>query len=133
MGALPEVFERLPLWMATVFFGALTVWLWLDTMRQIVNWRRSTATLLRYWITRADGQRMFHPVVRFQADDGQTITAISSWGSWRRPWQVGAQLHIRYDRGSPPRVEIACFANTWGLALTTLILALGSAALLLGL
>jgi hypothetical protein len=85
-------------------------------------WPRVSARVVRYWITRSedrpDGQRFFHPVVRFVTADGRAVITISSWGSWRRPWPVGQVVSVHYNRTNPRCAEIRCFANVWQMPLT---------------
>jgi hypothetical protein len=89
-----------------------------------VWWPKTSARIVRYWTTgRKDepgGQRFYHPVVKFETADGRAVVAISSWGSWRRPWPVGRLVSVHYNPTNPRWVEIRCFANLWGIPLTLL-------------
>jgi hypothetical protein len=82
------------------------------------------AVILRHWIARSDdepnGQRFFHPVVRFETEDGSKVISISNWGSWRKPGAVGSVVQVRYNPSNPRWAEINCVANVWGIPLTVL-------------
>ena len=84
----------------------------------MATWPRADATVLRYY-KNAGGEGVFyHPVYMFSTLDGQTVIAISSWGSWRRPWARGAALRVAYCPANPRRTEVQCFANNWGISAT---------------
>jgi len=84
-------------------------------------WPRASARIMRYWITRSEdkprGQRFFHPMIKFETADGRPVVAISSWGSWRRPWPVGRLVCVHYNPTNPRWAEIRCFENAWGMPL----------------
>lgn len=105
--------------MAAVAIGG---WAVFHAVRQTFWWPKASARVLRYWITRRGdepaGQPFFHPPVRFETENGRSVTAISSWGSWRRPWPIGHIVSVRYNPNIPRRAEITCTANVWGLPLT---------------
>jgi hypothetical protein len=113
---------------AVAVFGmaALAVggWAVFHAVRQTFWWPKASARILRYWITRSsdepEGQRFFHPVVRFETEDGRSVTTISSWGSWRRPWPIGHIVSVHYDPINPRRAEVTCIANVWGIPLTVM-------------
>ena len=84
----------------------------------IASWPCVDATILRYRKSRGNEGVFYHPVYRFSALDGQSVVAISPWGSWRRPWQRGATVPVRYCPSNPRRTEIQCLANKWGPAAT---------------
>ena len=84
----------------------------------IVRWPCVDATVLRYRKAKGNEGVFYHPVYRFRTLDGQSIVAISSWGSWRRPWQHGATVPVRYCPTNPRRTEVDCLANHWGMAAT---------------
>ena len=91
-------------------------WLW-----QIVRWPRVQAQIVRYRITRSNGnhgQRFYHPVYRFRTIEGRPLVGLSMWGSWRRPWPRGSLVWIRYHPDNPRRTAIQCFATSWGVVLT---------------
>jgi hypothetical protein len=95
-------------------------------VRQLLLWPKVTAKILRYSISRSegepDGQRFFHPVFRFTTTDGRQITTISSTGSWRRLWPADRAVQVRYSPTNPQWAEISCFTHLWTLPLTSLIL-----------
>lgn len=103
-------------------------------VRRTFWWPKASARIVRYWITRSedkpDGQKFFHPVVKFDTADGRVAVAISSWGSWRRPWPVGHAVSVHYNPTNPARAEIHCFANMWGPLLTCVALLVFSLVLL---
>jgi hypothetical protein len=105
--------------MAAVALGG---WAVFHAVRQTFWWPKASARILRYWITRSgdepEGQPFFHPVVRFETEDGCLVTTISSWGSWRRPWPIGHIVSVRYHPNNPRRAEVTCIANVWGIPLT---------------
>lgn len=89
-------------------------------------WPIVSGRVLRYWITRGDGQRFHHPVVQFEIDGGATVVAISNHGTWNRPWEPGEQILLRYCPENPRHVEIDSFHDNWGLLLTVLgLIAMG--------
>ena len=77
-------------------FVALGLWSGWHAVRVTLLWPKTSALVARYCIKRSEdrptGQRFFHPVLRFQTPTGQHVVAISSWSSWRRPWNAGQQL-----------------------------------------
>lgn len=93
-------------------------------IQQILCWPKVHGEIVRYWITRSenqpDGQQFYHPVVRFKTTDGKPVLAISSWGSWRAPWNVGSIVPVRYHPDHPRWMEIQCFASLWGIPFTLL-------------
>ena len=97
-------------------------WSTFHAVRLTFWWPKASAQVVRYWITRSedrsDGQRFFHPVIRFETADGRAVTTISSWGWWRRPWPVGHTVSVHYNPTNPWRAEIRCFANMWQMPLT---------------
>ena len=99
-------------------------WAAYHAVRLTFWWPKTSARIVRYWITRSedkpDGQRFYHPVVKFETADGRAVVAISSWGSWRRPWPVGRLVSVHYNPTNPRWAEIRCFANVWGIPLTLL-------------
>lgn len=99
-------------------------WGTFHAVRQLLFWPYTRATIVRYWIRRdSEGrQRFYFPVMRFCTDDGDGVTTISSWGSWRRPWPVGTGVVVRYNPRDPRWAEISCFANLWGIPLTCIAL-----------
>jgi len=122
-------------WLLTAFIAIFTAivgvamvgvgtWSAYHAVRVTFWWANASARIVRYWITRSedkpDGQRFFHPVVTFETSDGRVVVAISSWGSWRRPWQVGRIVSVHYNPTNPRWAEIRCFANVWGMPLTFL-------------
>ena len=96
-------------------------WSTFHAVRLTFWWPRASARIVRYWITRSedqpDGQRFFHPVVRFETADGRAVITISSWGCWRRPWPVGHIVSVHYNPTNPRWAEIRCFANVWQMPL----------------
>jgi magnesium-transporting ATPase (P-type) len=99
------------------------------------RWPKVQAEVLRYRLTRSDGehgQPFFHPVFRFTTLDGQTVTGLSPWGSWRRPWPRGSRVTVRYCLSNPRRTEIECFANNWGIACTLVGIIVGAWAVIYG-
>jgi len=120
-------------WLLTAFRAIVTTivgvvivgvggWSAYHAVRLTFRWPKTSARIVRYWITRSEdkpnGQRFFHPVVKFQTADGRVVVAISSWGSWRRPWPVGRIVSVHYNPANPRWAEICCFANVWGMPLT---------------
>ena len=101
---------------------AVGVWSGFHAVKTTFWWPNASARIVRYWITRSEdkpnGQRFFHPVVRFETADGRPVAAISAWGSWRRPWPVGRIVSVHYDPTNPRRAEIRCFVNLWQMPLT---------------
>ena len=100
---------------------AVGVWSGYHAVKMTFWWPKASARIVRYWITRSedkpDGQRFFHPVVKFETADGRPVVAISSWGSWRRPWPVGCIVSVHYNPTNPRWAEIRCFANLWQMPL----------------
>lgn len=109
------------------------VWQIFHALRQIRSWPKVDAVVLRYWITRsegkADGQRFYHPVLRFKTVDGHDVTAISPSGHWRRTWKSGDRLFVRYNPEKPIWTEIASIWNLWGIPLLYIGLPVGIAML----
>jgi hypothetical protein len=101
---------------------AVGVWSGFHAVKTTFWWPKASARIERYWITRSEdkpnGQRFFHPVVKFETAEGSPVVAISAWGSWRRPWPVGRIVSMHYDPTNPRRAEIRCFANLWQMPLT---------------
>lgn len=97
-------------------------WSAFHAVRLTFWWPKTSAEIVRYWITRSEdkpnGQRFFHPVVKFETAGGRRVVAISSWGSWRRPWPVGRIVFVHYNPGNPSWAEIRCFASVWQMPLT---------------
>jgi hypothetical protein len=87
-------------------------------LRQIMYWPKVKAVVLRYWITRSEGkpegQRFYHPVLRFKTVDGRDVTSISSSGHWCKTWQNGDTLLVRYNPEKPQWTEIDTLWNLWG-------------------
>lgn len=108
--------------------GCLGVW---HAVRQIFQWPKASAEVVRYWIVRREGepngQRFFRAVLRFTTIDGRVVTTISTHGHWRKRWAIGTVLKVRYDPRNPRWAEICCFADVWGISLVAFALALGSA------
>jgi hypothetical protein len=99
-----------------------------ETARRLfvrLRWPLARAIVLRYRLSNGDGGRFYHPVYRFTTGSGRQVTAISSWGSWRHPWQRGKQIAVRHDPSNPKLSEIQCFGNDWGLVVTCLGLIAG--------
>ncbi|MFN0021392.1 MAG: DUF3592 domain-containing protein [Pirellulaceae bacterium] len=115
--------SALPLFVATIFmlvalaYGGYCLFV-------VFNWPRVSATILRYQKRKGTEGIFFHPVYRFPTMDGQTRVAISSWGSWRKPWARGETVTVRYCPTNPRRSEIQSFGNTWGFVLTFFALGL---------
>ncbi len=93
------------------------------TIYALRRWPRAEATILRYHRSRDDEGTFYMPVYRFSTNQGETVTAVSFSGSWRRPWDRGATVKIRYCPTNPRVTEIDCFINNWGITLTLLGLA----------
>jgi hypothetical protein len=93
------------------------------TMYALTRWPRVEATVLRYHRSRDNEGVAYMPVYRFSTSEGDTVTAISFSGSWRRPWQRGARVTVRYCPTNPRITEIDCFANNWWITLVLLGLA----------
>jgi hypothetical protein len=103
------------------FAGGFT----LHALRQLLFWPKTRATILRYWITRGiDGDRFYHPVLRFWTTEGNAVTTISSTGWWRRRLPAGAFVMVYYDPENPRHVGVSCFADLWGIPATCIGLAL---------
>lgn len=100
-------------------------------LRQIAYWPKVSAVVLRYWITRSEnkpnGQRFYHPVVRFKTVDGRDVTSIAPSGHWCKTWQNGDQLLVRYNPEQPRLVEIDTLWNLWGVPLLFIGLPVGIA------
>ncbi len=105
--------------LAAAGFLGIGGWLVSRTMRQLRFWPKTTATIVRYWISRnSEGQRFYQPVMRFRANEGNASVAISSVGLWRRPWAAGTTVIVRYNPANPRQAQVACFGQLWGLPLT---------------
>ncbi len=95
---------------------------------RIGRWPKVPAKVVFYWIRRnedeSSGHPFYHAVVRFETLDGQETTAVSHCGSWRRKWELGADVHVRYCPTEPHEAEIACFSHTWGPPLALIGLAI---------
>jgi hypothetical protein len=106
----------------TLIITIIACWTFFHAFRQLIFWPKVPARIMRYWITRSDGQRFYHPVVIFETVDGRSATAISPWGSWRKPWPIGHTVSIRYCPDNQRWIEINCIANMWGIPITFLFL-----------
>ena len=60
---------------------------------------------------------MYHPVFVI-LNNTDTSQFTSSWGSWRRPWPIGATIEIWVDPSNAERSEINCFASMYGISST---------------
>jgi hypothetical protein len=90
-------------------------------------WPKALARIERYDVRRSDGrtsQPFYHPVLRFETASGQPVVTISSFGSWRRPWNRGDTVTVHYHPAEPHWAEIATIFNIWGMPLTFLSLAI---------
>ncbi|HEY2412542.1 MAG TPA: DUF3592 domain-containing protein [Pirellulaceae bacterium] len=109
------------------------VWHVFHAVRQIKSWPKVNAVVLRYWITRSedkpDSQRFYHPVLRFKTIEGHDVTSISPSGYWRKTWQKGDCLFVRYNPQKPRWTEIASVWNLWGVPLVMIGLPVGIAML----
>ena len=98
------------------------VWSLIHAVRQIMYWPKTTAVVLRYWVTRSenepDGQRFYHPVLKFKTSDDQNLIAISPSGYWRKTWSTGSVVAVRYNPENPRWTEIASLWNLWAIPLT---------------
>ena len=118
----------------TLFVGSILTlvgsWLLYHAVRQTLFWPKAAATMLRYCIKRSeghpDGQPFYYAVLRFETRGGQTITTMSNCGSWRRPWERGSSVTVRYNPANPRWAELATFANVWAMPLVFLVLAAGA-------
>ena len=116
MAVLPAIFGIILMMGGLAYAG---YWIFV-----VLRWPSAKATVLRYWKTRGDEGTHYCPVYRFQTQDGKTHTAISNWGSWRRPWERGAIVTVRYCPESPRRTEIQAPGNSLGIIFTLVALAL---------
>jgi hypothetical protein len=122
--------DGLVLVLVVTIMPAATCWSFYHAIRQTRFWPQASAVVLRYCIKRHEGQAFFHPVLRFELPDSSSITTISNWGSWRRPWKNGDAVTVRYDPSNPRKAEIATFWVAWGLPLTCLTLTIGGVLLM---
>jgi hypothetical protein len=100
-------------------------------LRQIASWPKVNAVVLRYWITRSEGkpegQRFYHPVLRFKTIDGRDVTSISPSGHWRKTWRTGDHLLVRYNPEKPQWTEMDTLWNLWGIPLLSIGIPVGVA------
>ena len=117
-----DIFGTIVGCVVAILFLAVGTWSVYHAFRLTFWWPKTSARIMRYWITRSEGkphgQKFYHPVVRFEVAGGSRVTTISSWGSWRRKWPVGRTVIVHYNPANPRWAEIRCIASVWGIPLT---------------
>lgn len=102
-------------------------------MGLVILWRRidlfifgcrASGTFVR-WESRGIRRQYFHPVVSFQAHDGQTYEFIGGPGGTRKKQK--SSYHVLYPAEKPEKAMTHCFLSYWAAPPMFFILAAGTA------
>jgi hypothetical protein len=116
-------------WVWRVFFAggiaALVagVLLLVHTARFVADAERATGTVVDLSVeTDADGDEIFHPVVRFVTTESEEIEFVSSTGSVPPAHSPGDLVEVLYDPNDPSDAKLSGFFDLWLFPLLPVVL-----------
>jgi hypothetical protein len=95
-------------------------WLFLRRPR-----RNALGTIIDYRRISDEGGQLSRPIIRFEADDGQTIEFTNAWGWRSRELAVGSLIAVEYPDGLPHKARIVgSYSPRLAYGLVVVVLAL---------
>ena len=95
-------------------------WLFLRRSR-----RNALGTIIDYRRISDEGGQLSRPIIRFEADDGQTIEFTNAWGWRSRELAVGSLIAVEYPDGLPHKARIVgSYSPRLAYGLVVVVLAL---------
>jgi hypothetical protein len=95
-------------------------WLFLRRPR-----RNALGTIIDYRRISDEGGQLSRPIIRFEADDGQTVEFTNAWGWRSRELAVGSLIAVEYPDGLPHKARIVgSYSPRLAYGLVVVVLAL---------
>ena len=95
---------------------------WLFLRRPHLN---ALGTIIDYRRTSDEGGQLSRPIIRFEADDGQTIEFTNAGGWTSNELAVGSLIAVEYPSGRPDKARIVGSYLPWrAYGLSVVVLAL---------
>jgi hypothetical protein len=95
-------------------------WLFLRRPR-----RNALGTIIDYRRISDEGGQLSRPIIRFEADDGQTIEFTNAWGWRSHELAVGSLIAVEYPDGLPHKARIVgSYSPRLAYGLVVVVLAL---------
>jgi hypothetical protein len=88
----------------------------------LLHGQSTLGTVMSYEVRSLDDSQSFHPIIRFNLEDGQEYTFTSVAALSTKQYPEGQEVPIRYLSSRPQEAFISSFLHFWAAPVACLVL-----------